>query len=127
MQYFYHIVVSNSSDIADVAKNLTSDFKFQGYSYLKDISSETFQSIRNALINKTEVPIKKAEPWEYQLEAIAAVVNHFKDNERGQLILPCGAGKTLTSLLIKEALHATNTLVLVPSLALLRQIKKENL
>jgi predicted helicase len=39
------------------------------------------------------------------------------------LILPCGAGKTLTSLWIKEKLQATNTLVLVPSLALLRQIK----
>lgn len=121
----YHIVFSNSSDITDVAKNLTEDFKFLGYSYLRDISSETFQSIRNALINKTEAPIKKAEPREYQLEAITAVVNHFKENDRGQLILPCGAGKTLTSLWIKEALQATNTLVLVPSLALLRQIKKE--
>ena len=123
----YHIVLSNSSDITDVAKNLTTDFKFLGYSYLKDISPETFQSIHLALTNKTEPPTEKPKPRKYQEEAITAVLNHFKekDNDRGQLILPCGAGKTLTALWIKEALQARNTLVLVPSLALLRQIKKE--
>lgn len=121
----YHIVLSNSSDITDVAKNLTTDFKFLGYSYLKDISPETFQSIRLSLTNTIEPPIEKPKPRKYQEEAITAVVNHFKENERGQLILPCGAGKTLTALWIKEELQATNTLVLVPSLALLRQIKKE--
>jgi superfamily II DNA or RNA helicase len=41
------------------------------------------------------------------------------------LILPCGAGKTFTALWIKERLQSKNTLVLVPSLALLRQIKNE--
>src|SRR5690606_31257493 len=39
------------------------------------------------------------------------------------LILPCGAGKTLVALWIKEGMKPKNTLVLVPSLALLRQIK----
>jgi predicted helicase len=41
------------------------------------------------------------------------------------LILPCGAGKTLVSLWIKKALNVKHTLVLVPSLALLKQIKNE--
>ena len=41
------------------------------------------------------------------------------------MILPCGAGKTLTALWIKERLESKKTLVLVPSLALLRQIKNE--
>lgn len=118
-----HCVFSNSSDITQVAQNLTKDFKFFSYSHLQNISSETFEKMRNALIGNPIKEIKKPKPHDYQTEAIEAVVNHFKENERGQLILPCGAGKTLTSLWIKEKLQSTNTLVLVPSLALLRQIK----
>ena len=53
------------------------------------------------------------------------VLEYFETNSRGQLILPCGAGKTLTSLWIKESMKPLNTLVLVPSLALLRQIKND--
>lgn len=118
-----HCVFSNSSDITQVAQNLTDNFKFFSYSHLQNISAATFEKMRNALIGEPIKEIKKSTPHDYQKDAIEAVVNHFKDNERGQLILPCGAGKTLTSLWIKEKLQATNTLVLVPSLALLRQIK----
>ena len=118
-----HCVFSNSSDITQVAQNLTDNFKFFSYSHLQNISAATFEKMRNALIGEPIKEIKKPTPHDYQQDAIEAVVNHFKDNERGQLILPCGAGKTLTSLWIKEKLQATNTLVLVPSLALLRQIK----
>src|SRR5690606_22380345 len=44
---------------------------------------------------------------------------------RGQLIMPCGTGKTLTSLWIHERLQPNKTLVLFPTLALLRQTKNE--
>ncbi len=118
-----HCVFSNSSDITQVAQNLTNDFKFFSYSHLQNISEVTFEKMRNALIGNPIKEIEKKKPHDYQEVAIQAVINHFKNNERGQLILPCGAGKTLTSLWIKEKLKATNTLVLVPSLALLRQIK----
>lgn len=118
-----HCVFSNSSDITQVAQNLTDNFKFFSYTHLQNISAATFEKMRNALTGSPIKENKKPTPHDYQQDAIDAVVNHFKDNERGQLILPCGAGKTLTSLWIKEKLQATNTLVLVPSLALLRQIK----
>lgn len=118
-----HCVFSNSSDITQVAQNLTENFKFFSYSHLQNISPETFEKMRNSLIGNPIKEIKKPIPHDYQTDAIEAVVNHFKENERGQLILPCGAGKTFTSLWIKEKLQANNTLVLVPSLALLRQIK----
>ena len=118
-----HCIFSNSSDITQVAQNLTDNFKFFSYSHLQNISAATFEKIRTALIGEPIKEIKKPTPHDYQQDAIDAVVNHFKENERGQLILPCGAGKTFTSLWIKEKLQATNTLVLVPSLALLRQIK----
>ena len=49
------------------------------------------------------------------------VVKGFTKADRGQLIMACGTGKTLTSLFIKEKLAAERTLVLVPSLSLLKQ------
>ena len=45
--------------------------------------------------------------------------------ERGQLLMACGTGKTLTALWATEALGAQRTLVLLPSLTLLSQTVTE--
>jgi len=57
--------------------------------------------------------------------AVRDVIQGFKDAGRGQLIMACGTGKTLTSLWIKEKLKAQQVLVLVPSLSLLSQTLRE--
>lgn len=62
-----------------------------------------------------------ATPHDYQYEAINDVVEGFRTADRGQLIMACGTGKTLTALFIKEKLTAQRVLVLVPSLSLLKQ------
>jgi predicted helicase len=66
-----------------------------------------------------------AGPDPHQFEAIGRALVHYKNNDRGQLILPCGAGKTLTSLWITEALSPNLILVMIPSLALVAQTLKE--
>jgi predicted helicase len=66
-------------------------------------------------------PRVRAMPHPYQQEAIDNVVAGLEAGGRGQLIMACGTGKTLTALFIKEKLAASCTLVLVPSLALLGQ------
>jgi len=61
-------------------------------------------------------------PEPHQDEAIKGVLAGFKAGEdRGQLIMACGTGKTLVSLWLHEKLHSQKTLVLVPSLSLLKQ------
>lgn len=65
-------------------------------------------------------------PRPHQIEAIEKTLAHFKENDRGQLIMACGTGKTLTSLRIAEAICAQPwstklVLYLVPSIALLGQ------
>jgi predicted helicase len=67
---------------------------------------------------------KPAKPRDYQKDAIRDVVKGFKTADRGQLIMACGTGKTLTSLFIHEKLRCQRTLVLVPSLSLLKQTMK---
>jgi len=47
--------------------------------------------------SKKEIPKKIINPYDYQLEAINKFHNHFIENKRGILSLPCGCGKTLTS------------------------------
>jgi len=61
-------------------------------------------------------------PEPHQEEAIQGVLAGFKAGEdRGQLIMACGTGKTLVSLWLHEKLNAQRTLVLVLSLSLLKQ------
>jgi predicted helicase len=66
-------------------------------------------------------PRRPARPHDYQREAIKKVIKGFISADRGQLVMACGTGKTLTALFITEKLEATRTLVLVPSLSLLKQ------
>lgn len=63
----------------------------------------------------------------YQKSAIQSALNHFKENDRGQLIMAPGTGKTFTSLKIAEAMareaskEQYTILYLVPSIQLLTQ------
>ena len=63
----------------------------------------------------------------YQESAIQSALNHFTENDRGQLIMAPGTGKTFTSLKIAEAMARDSCkeqytiLYLVPSIQLLTQ------
>lgn len=63
----------------------------------------------------------------HQVEALTNTNNHFKNHDRGKLIMACGTGKTFNSLRIAE--NETNgkglILFLVPSIALLGQTLNE--
>jgi predicted helicase len=63
----------------------------------------------------------RMEPRPHQVDAVEAVLNGFEGTDRGQLLMACGTGKTLTALWIDEALAISRTLVIVPSLSLLGQ------
>jgi len=70
-------------------------------------------------------PKKTLRP--HQKEALENTHEHFKDAERGKLIMACGTGKTFNALRIAE--HETDgkglILFLVPSIALLGQTLRE--
>jgi superfamily II DNA or RNA helicase len=122
----YFVVFTNASGIDK--HSLTKKYhqlKIVTLGDLLNISASTFREIRSYAIGIAKPPACIKKPRDYQQKAIQAVINGFKQSDRGQLILPCGAGKTLVSLWIKDALNIKHTLVLVPSLALLRQVKSE--
>ncbi|MCG2461462.1 DEAD/DEAH box helicase family protein [Flavobacteriaceae bacterium F89] len=70
-------------------------------------------------------PKKTLRP--HQKQAMENTHEHFKENDRGKLIMACGTGKTFTALRIAE--HETDgkglVLFLVPSIALLGQTLRE--
>ena len=70
-------------------------------------------------------PAEPAQPRDYQKDAIRKVVEGFATADRGQLLMACGTGKTLTAWFITDELAADRTLVLVPSLSLLKQTMRE--
>ncbi len=67
----------------------------------------------------------RKKPFPHVKEAIRATVRGFNGNDRGQLIMACGTGKTLAAMWISERLDAKRTLILLPSLSLLAQTLRE--
>ncbi len=89
------------------------------------LEPDFFERLANYLKTKIITPAAKKSPHITQQEAIAAAVSHYEKNNRGQLILPCGAGKTLASIWITEELGGRKILIMLPSLSLLRQTLRE--
>jgi len=93
---------------------LYADFDKAAIDYPSDISQ-----LNSA--KRKELP----KPRPHQTKAIKDVTQGFKSDDRGQMIMACGTGKTYTTLWVKEALDAKTTLVLLPSLSLLSQTLRE--
>ena len=71
---------------------------------------------------KIEEPVKSVfEPYPYQLEAVECFEDHFKENNRGILDMPCGTGKTLVCYLIAKKYK--HVVILSP----LREFAKQNM
>ena len=73
-----------------------------------------------------QTEVKRRKPyklWDHQKAARKSVVAGLKQSDRGQLIMACGTGKTLTSLRIAERMVGAGGLMLyaVPSISLMRQ------
>lgn len=118
------MIFTNAADCVEEAKQ-REKFNLICIGHLLNTSSEVFSAIKEYIETKKIKAFEKFKRLPHQVVAVDTVVSYLKDNERGQLILPCGAGKTLAALWIKEDLLCKSSLVLFPSLALLRQFKTE--
>lgn len=92
---------------------------------LLQMSKSTIEAMKRVLLKLSSNTAAKKVPRNYQKSAIDKVCEGFVQDNRGQLIMPCGTGKTLISLWIYEKLQPNYALLLFPSLALLRQTKNE--
>jgi predicted helicase len=121
-------IFSNCSDV----DQYTRDRKKLVYTFLKEdflkIDDSLHQNIISLINNiAPKHTFERKSPYQFQEEIIQSAFQYYAsiNNKRGNLILPCGSGKTLVSLWIKEKLQSKKVLVLVPSLNLLKQFKDE--
>jgi superfamily II DNA or RNA helicase len=120
------VLFTNTSRVAQSVVSKASEKRYIQYDF-QHLSELRASRIRQILSSLKGRRIEKVwhRPRAHQKQAIRAVLNGFKNESRGKLILPCAAGKTLTSLWIRERLNCRRVLVLVPSLSLLRQFKND--
>ncbi len=76
-------------------------------------------------LKKGQVKLKRRTPDRHQGEALRAIRKEMKHNDRAKVIMACGTGKTLVSLWAAEQSEPRSVIVLLPSLALVRQTLHE--
>ncbi|MDT0538868.1 type ISP restriction/modification enzyme [Croceitalea sp. P059] len=85
-----------------------------------------WQKLEDGITGKSAL-VPKYDVRDHQKTALDNTNKHFKEHDRGKLIMACGTGKTFTALRIAE--HETNgkglILFLVPSIALIGQTLNE--
>ena len=105
---------------------------FKGYVYYTNKLSQNIQCLpKNKRIEYIKQPFKKIQktnkktktytPYDYQLQAVNDFTDHFEENKRGILSMPCGTGKTMTSYLISQKYD--QVIIISP----LKQFAKQNL
>tara|TARA_A100001035_G_scaffold277421_1_gene274188 strand:+ start:31 stop:3606 length:3576 start_codon:yes stop_codon:yes gene_type:complete len=118
------LLVTSTDNIGPNVERLLSRHKVVKI-LLEDLVNADLEYPENPINFKNAKRKDPPKPYPHQEEAIKDVLNGLKDNDKGQVLMACGTGKTLTALWIKERLKAENVLVLLPSLSLLSQTLKE--
>ncbi|WP_201408832.1 DEAD/DEAH box helicase [Mycobacterium paraintracellulare] len=120
--FSYRLLIATTDNRHYVARRTMEDQeKKVGFVGLSELLTSEVDWRTNPFDVRPSPPPKPANPREHQWEAIRNVLKGFTKSDRGRLIMACGTGKTLTSLFIKEKIAADRTLILVPSLSLLKQ------
>ena len=117
------VLITNCDALSSVLNDRQGFFCVRG-SDLDRLEEDDFQAIA-AWLENTVYTAPKKTPKPHQQEALAALLPAIEQLNRVSAIMACGTGKTLVALWVVEKLQADRVLVLVPSLALLRQLLHE--
>ena len=117
------VLFTNCDDLPSVLNERQGFFCIRG-SDLDRLDAADFQAIEAWLDDAAFVAPRK-QPQPHQTEALDALLPALETHDRVSAIMACGTGKTLVALWVAERRQAFRILVLVPSLALLRQILHE--
>lgn len=117
------LVLTNCDEIASVAESCEGAFFVRG-SDLDGIGLDDFQAIEAWLANLPTLK-KKKTPKPHQKTAISEMLDGLSKHPRATALMACGTGKTLIALWVAERMNARTILVLLPSLALVRQTLHE--
>lgn len=91
---------------------------------LDRLAAEDFDAMRQWL-RSGQVQLSRKSPKPHQQEALDAISQGIQESDRATVVMACGTGKSLVALWAAERLDCKTLLVLVPSLALVRQLLHE--
>jgi superfamily II DNA or RNA helicase len=117
------VLFTNCDELPSVLNERKGFFCIRG-SDLDRLEAEDFRAIEGWLADVVFVAPRK-HPQPHQTEALDALLPALETHDRVSAIMACGTGKTLVALWVAERRHASRILVLLPSLALLRQVLHE--
>lgn len=117
------VLLTNCDDLPAVLNERQGFFCIRG-SDLDRLEADDFRAIEAWLADAAFTAPKK-QPQPHQVEALDALLPALETHNRVSAIMACGTGKTLIALWVAERRQASRILVLVPSLALLRQTLHE--
>jgi superfamily II DNA or RNA helicase len=124
-QFSNRLLITTTKSIGENARNTISDQEkpVQIVDWIRLTESSVDWSLAEKGLKSAKHTPRELRP--HQAMALTAVLEGFSTSERGQLIMACGTGKTLTGLRINEAMNNELTILLVPSLTLLSQTLKD--
>ena len=117
------LVITNSTRFADVVEERQGFVSVRGTD-LDRLQRRDFDAC-DAWLRGKPVQRKPKTPLPHQKVALEKIRQGLETNDRVTSVMACGTGKTLVSLWVAEQMECNSVLVLVPSLALLRQTLHE--
>jgi predicted helicase len=117
------ILFTNCDDIADILERRRGFYCIRG-SDLDRLEPGDFEALLGWLQQRPVAPPRKT-PRPDQQGAINSVIEGLRQQDRVTAVMACGTGKTMVQLWAAERLECRRILLLVPSLALMRQTLHE--
>ncbi|CAM8625006.1 DEXHc_RE domain containing protein [Candidatus Methylacidiphilaceae bacterium] len=117
------VLITNCDDFPDLLNQRGNFFCIRGADLDrldKDAFKEIAEWLKGAVFEKT-----RKTPKPHQQEAIDKILKEFSIADRATAVMACGTGKTLVGLWVMEALIPAKAIILMPSLALIRQTLHE--
>jgi superfamily II DNA or RNA helicase len=116
------VVITNCDAISPDSKKCRKLYCILGYE-LDRLESRDFKEILAWLDSR---PFQQARviPRDYQLDAVEALTGELQNHDRATALMACGTSKTQVALWAAERMQPHAVLVLVPSLALLKQTRE---
>jgi len=117
------VLFTNCNDLPKVMNERTGFYCVRGND-LDRLEPKDFEVIR-AWLKGTHITRRKKSVLPHQTEALDDILASLVNSGRATAVMPCGSGKTLVGLWASENMECQNIIVLVPSLALIRQTLHE--
>jgi predicted helicase len=117
------VIITNCDDLPEVMNRRKGFYCIRGTD-LERLQARDFELIV-CWLQGAAVETKRKAPLPHQEDALNAILAVLKKHDRASVLMPCGTGKTLLTLWAAERLGQSKIIVLVPSLALLRQTLHE--